>query len=373
MKNLQKLLVIFLASISILAAGCGGSGGPPPPPTPPWFGAQGAPNFAISTTVGPVSSSAEAWKNVTIQGWDVEQYACNPGTDSACIMEVGGPYLNANPQNKIGSFNTNSYGQANFGTTAIGDEWNFYATDNGSTECNQGTASITTIQGGTFGEPVNLSCNANDADMVATPSSCAPGACPATITLAYPPPLSSTFSLPLHTELTAAVFNGSGTNLGQSNEQASSTTSVVVPTPTAYGKTFIGVYNPAGSLVGVSEFAIVSPPETCSQKSMPYGDGSGVVTTCLQIYPGLVEGDVDVTYDNGNYNGYVSGIITLIDQTSGYGLGTNSDIKDYGEADADFQQVGNLVEGHTYQACGTGYIGINGQQTKVCVSVIYSE
>jgi hypothetical protein len=172
--------------------------------------------------------------------------------------------------------------------------------------------------------------------------------------------------------LAAAVYDNTGANVAQNNVQAGTTTSVVVPTPTAYGTTAIGVYNPAGSLIGVSEFSILSPPETCNQAPMSYGDGSGVVTTCLDVGAGFVQGTVDVSYDNGDYDGYVSGIITLIDQTAGYLLGTNSAIKDIGEADASAGASG-MVEGHTCQACGTGYIGVNGQQTKVCVSVIYAE
>ena len=368
MENLQKLFAISLASISILAAGCGGSGGPP---TPPWNGPQGASNFAINTTVGPYSSSAEVWPNVTIQGWDVTQSACSPATDSACVMEVGGPYLYAVTQNKIGAFNTNSYGQANFGTDAIGDEWNFYATDNGSTQCNEGSASNTTLQGGSSGEPVNLSCNMYDADMVATPSSCAPNACPTTITLTYPPPISSNYTLPLNTELTAAVFNNTGANLRQSNVQAATTTSVVVPTPTAYGTTYLGVYNAAGSLIGASEFAILSPPETCN--SQPFGsDGLGAFELCIYANQGSISADVNASVGNGNYPGHVSASITLTDQTAGIQIGSDSDPNDFGSAYAITGIMSGMVEGHTYQACGTAS-SEDGRHAQSCVNVIYAE
>lgn len=259
MRNPGNLLVITLAALSVLVLGCGGSG-------TKTYGASGAPYFAITTNYELGSSPTyEAWPNATITGYaDTNSlaYYCVPANDSSCIADIGNASPYAITQNEISAFNTNGSGLANFATDAIGAEWYFYATDNGSSQCNGGAALLTTITGESSGAIVTLTCGSNAADMVATPSGCADdhsvepptSDCPASVTLTFPPPVSSSESLPVATALTTANYDSSGDNLAQNSVTASTTTSVVVPTPTTYGTTYLGVYNSSGSLIGVSEF-----------------------------------------------------------------------------------------------------------------------
>jgi hypothetical protein len=270
MKNLHTLYFITLASISFLSVGCGGSGSAP---SPTLYGAKApAPYFFIQTNATPAS---EQWPNATITGWAVPNtMQCDVTQDTSCIADVGNASIYALTENGIGSFKTNAAGQADFGTDAIAAEWNFYATDNGSSQCSNGSASTTTLTGLSTGSQVLLTCGANDAEMVATPSSCVyinneitgtiTNTCPATITLAFPAAIASSHLLTLHAALTATDYNSSGTNLAQSSVTAATTASVVVPTPSTSGTNYLAVYNAAGSLVGVSEFtytySIITPP-----------------------------------------------------------------------------------------------------------------
>jgi hypothetical protein len=265
MKNLQNLCAFILAALSILTVGCGGGGSS----TPTTYGAKlPAAYFDIHTTHG--NSSVEAWPNVTIKGWAVQNtMQCDVTQDKNCIADVGNASIYAVTQNQILAFPTNGNGEAYFGTDAITAEWNFYATDNNSTQCPGGTASYTTLTGLSGGSMVDLHCGSNLAQMVATPSSCIDNertgvnTCTATITLSFPPPVSLTRSLPLNVALSVAVYNSSGNNLAQSSVLASTATSVVVPTPTATGTTFLAVRNPAGSVIGASEFTYSYVPPLC--------------------------------------------------------------------------------------------------------------
>jgi hypothetical protein len=273
MKNLRIVCAFTLASLSVLAVGCGsGSGSPPAIITYPSNALATTPYFFIQTTAG--SSSVEQWPNATITGYaNPNTLQCIPTSDPYCFPFVGNPYVYAPNENGIGAFRTNAGGQADFATDAITAQWNFYAADNGSTQCNGGTASYTTLTGLGTGAQVPLSCGANDAEMVATPSSCefdnavTPliDTCPTTITLTFPPAIASSHTLTPQAAMTAAVYNSSGTNLAQSNVTAATTTSVVVPTPSTPGTTYLGIYNAAGSLVGVSEFTYtqINLPKPC--------------------------------------------------------------------------------------------------------------
>lgn len=267
MKNLWTVSLVALASLSVLVAGCGGGGSS----TPTLYGAAApAPYFFIQTNASPAS---EPWPNATIKGWAVPNTVqCDITQDPSCIADVGNASIYALTENGIGTFNTNSSGQAYFGTDAIGAEWNFYATDNNSSQCTNGTASTTTLTGLSTGAPVTLTCDQNDAEMVATPGACTVNAgtglntCPASVTLTFPPAIAASHSLPLNTALTEVDYNSSGTNLAQSSVSTALTASIVVPTPTTYGTTYLTVYNAAGSLIGVSEFTrnyIAPPPPRC--------------------------------------------------------------------------------------------------------------
>jgi hypothetical protein len=257
MRNLYNLCAITLASLSVLVVGCGGGG-------TPFYGASGKPYFAITTNAHEGSSTSyESWPKVTITGYaDANSLAnfCDASTDKYCIADIGNASPYAITQNGISAFKTNGSGQADFGTDAIGAEWYFYATDNDSTQCNGGTASLTTITGESTGAYVTLTCGSNAADMIATPSSCVDNeqtgvnTCPSTITLSFPPPVSSTNSLPVATALSATTYDSSGTNLAQASVTAASTSSVVVPTPYTTGTTYVAVQNASGNLIGVSEF-----------------------------------------------------------------------------------------------------------------------
>ena len=282
MKNLHNLCAITLASLSLLTVGCGGGGSS----SPILYGAQNpAPSFDIHTTYG--SSSVEAWPNATIKGWAVPNtIQCNPTSDPNCIADVGNASIYAVTENQIPAFNTNNNGEAYFGTTAIAAEWNFYATDNNSTQCPNGTASHTTLTGLGSGSNVDLQCGANDADMVATPSSCIDNeqtgvnTCTDTITLSFPPPITLTRSLPLNVALTAAVYDSSGDNLAQSSVQASVATSVVVPTPTTTGTTHLAVVDPTGNVVGVGEFTRTVILHGCLQPAVTLSTVTPLYNKC---------------------------------------------------------------------------------------------
>lgn len=259
MTNLKSVFAITLASLTVLSAGCGGGG-------TPFYGASGKPYFAITTNAHEGSSTSyEAWPNATITGYaDTNSLAnyCDTSTDPYCIADVGNASSYAITQNGISAFNTNGSGLADFGTNAVGAEWHFYATDNGSSQCSGGTASMTTITGESTGALVTLTCGSNAAEMVATPSDCiidytvtpSIDTCTSTITLTFPPPVSATNTLPVGAAMVAANYNSSGENLAQSSVTASTTTSVVVPTPATIGTTYLGVYNSSGSLIGAAEF-----------------------------------------------------------------------------------------------------------------------
>jgi hypothetical protein len=265
MMNLKSLCAIVLASLSVMAVGCGGG--------TPFYGASGKPYFAITTNAHEGSSSSyEYWPNATIKGYaDTNSLAsyCDTSTDAYCIADVGNASQYAITQNGIPAFNTNGSGLADFGTDAVGAEWHFYATDNGSSQCSGGTASMTTITGESSGAFVTLTCGSNPADMVATPSSCMDNertgvnTCTATITLSFPPPVSSSYALPLNTSLTAANYDSSGSNLAQRSVTAATTTSVVVPTPTTTGTTYLAVKDATGNVLGASEFTYSYVPPIC--------------------------------------------------------------------------------------------------------------
>ena len=263
----MKLIRILSGCCCLLACvcftGCG--------PTTPFYGPKGQNYLQIQTNV---SSPAEAWPNASITGYADPQTlggACNVLTDTSCVPEIGSPSVYAVTENGISSFNTDSNGKANFGTDAFSVSWNFYATDNNSSQCNGGSASITTGAGLSTGSFVSLTCGQNDADMVATPASCIideqvrpyTSTCPSTITLTFPPPASSRYSLPLNTELAASTYDDAGAYNGQSSAQASTATSIVVPRPTVNGTSYITVNDAAtGKIYGVAEFTtiVIFPP-----------------------------------------------------------------------------------------------------------------
>ncbi len=260
-------LATCLSMVSLLT-GCGN-------PAPPvlFYGAQGQNYLAIQTNV---SSPSEAWPNATISGYadpNTLSNACNVLVDSNCIAAIGTPTPDAVYINGINSFNTNSNGQADFGTDAVRVSWTFYAVDNGSSQCNNGTATTVTNAGLSTGSEVSLTCGQNDSDMVATPATCTinetvtpyQSTCPTNITLTFPPPASSSYSLPLNTQLASAVYTDTGNYSSQSSAMPTNSTSIIVPRPTLGGTAYIAVNDPAtGKVYGVAEFTtiVVFPPNS---------------------------------------------------------------------------------------------------------------
>jgi hypothetical protein len=180
-------------------------------------------------------------------------------------MVIGLGFPDAIYENGITSFSTNSSGAADFGTDAFGAEWNFYATDNGSSQCPNGSASVTVSGEG----PVKLICGQNYAEMVATPSSCLVNqnsgldTCPATVTLAFPPPIASSRTLPVAAALTATNYDNSGDNLAQASVTASTATSVAVRTPATAGTTYLVIQDTSGNVLGAAEFTRTVVVLTC--------------------------------------------------------------------------------------------------------------
>ena len=265
----MKRMTLLTGSLSfffiLFVMGCGSSS------SVPFYGAHGQNYLQIQTNV---SSPAEAWPNATITGYanaDTLGSACDVSTDTNCIPEVGSTSPYAVMENGIQAFNTNSNGLANFGTDAFSASWNFYASDNNSSQCNGGSASTTTASGVSTGSMVSLTCGQNDADMISTPSSCIinetvtpyTSTCPSTITLNFPPPASSEYSLPLNTALVSSLYDNTGSYSGQNSVSATTSTSIVVPRPDQNGTAYIAVNDPStGKVYGVAEFStiVVFPP-----------------------------------------------------------------------------------------------------------------
>ena len=114
MMNLKSLCAIVLASLSILAVGCG-SGGGSGSYTPQSYGSTSAssPHFNIQTTNTSTSGgSSEVWGGVTITGYAHPfTIPCDVTSDSNCIPNVGdvidvGNGNGALNQNKINAFAT---------------------------------------------------------------------------------------------------------------------------------------------------------------------------------------------------------------------------------------------------------------------------
>ena len=275
MMNLKSLCAIVLASLSILAVGCG-SGGGSGSYTPQSYGSTSAssPHFNIQTTNTSTSGgSSEVWGGVTITGYAHPfTIPCDVTSDSNCIPNVGdvidvGNGNGALNQNKINAFATDgTYGQANFYTDAQPAIWTFYANGPNNSNCVSTSASFITLENSGDGSTVQLRCGSNAAYMVATPSGCVinvntgVNTCPAYVTLTYPPPVDSSESLPVATALTAANYSTAGANLAQSSVTASTTTSIVVPAPTTYGTTYLVVQDSSGNVIGASEFTIYFTP-----------------------------------------------------------------------------------------------------------------
>jgi hypothetical protein len=275
MTNLKSVFAIALASLSVLAVGCGGGGAIP---TPPSFGSTSAssPYFFVQTTTSSSGGSGEAWGQVSVTGYArPNTFSCDVTTDTNCIPNVGdvGIGYGALTENNINAFTTNDYGQANFYTDAQPGVWRFYASGPTNSNCPSTSASFETLQNSSDGSTVGLVCGSNPAGMVATPSSCyvhegSPytNTCTGSVTLTFPPPISSTNSLPVATALSATNYDSSGDNVAQASVTAASSTSVVVPMPTAAGTSYLVVQDVSGNVIGEAEFTrtvIPVPPKTC--------------------------------------------------------------------------------------------------------------
>lgn len=274
MTNLKSLCAIALASLSILAVGCGGGGGGSY--TPPSFGSTSAssPHFNIQTTnISTSGGSGEVWGGVTVTGYAHPYTIPCAVTDTNCIPNVDdySDQVNGN-----GALNQNmmttpittdgTYGQANFYTNAQPAVWTFYASGPTNSNCVSTSAKFITLENSGDGSLVPLRCGSNAAYMVASPSGCVINAntgvntCPSYVTLTFPPPVDSSESLPVATALIAANYDSSGSNLAQSSVTASTTTSITVPAPTTYGTTYLTVQDSSGNVVGASEFTIYFTP-----------------------------------------------------------------------------------------------------------------
>ena len=239
------------------------------------------------------TETSEAWPNVSISGYadpnGLNQY-CDPSTDPYCIAQVyppgGGNYdqYGAFYQNAIPSFSTDSHGQANFYTNAQPAAWNLYAQGPQNDNCSSTSASFLTDATVPFVTQVELSCGSFSAEMIATPESCETGfinempvdTCPATVTLTFPQSESGTVQLPTGRSLTEAMYDTSGSNLGQSSVTALSQASVNVPTPLSAGTTYLAVRDPAtNQILGVAEFT-VNVVNVCTQATGVSSVGSGV-------------------------------------------------------------------------------------------------
>ncbi len=292
MQSLRFVSLIALAFLPVVTTGCGSS--------TPYYGPSGEPNYFTISTMA--TSPSEPWPNAQITGWaDPNTLTCDPATDFSCVAEIGSgtsPY--AISQSAISAFDTDSSGLAEFGTDAYLATWDFYAQDTGSSQCAGGSASIT-IYDFLGGGQVPLTCGQNDASMISNPGSCRvePGytvgnvwipptdTCTASITLSFPSPISSSYVLPLNTPLVSADYSSAGDNLAQNSVEASTTASVVVPTPTTYGTTYLAVSNASGNVIGVAEFTrtYVAPPTNPCLTAASSATGKLAVspdTPCIQ-------------------------------------------------------------------------------------------
>jgi len=271
MMNLKSLCAIVLASLSVVAVGCGsGDGGGSSVPTPPSYGSKSASSnhFFIQTSNTSTSGgSGEAWGEVSVTGYAHPHTIQCDITNQNCIPNVGddNDVVNGNEalnQNEIPAFTTNDYGQANFYTDAQSAIWTFYGNGLTNSNCVSTYASFITLENSGDGSQVLLRCGSNPASMIATPSDCMINynvkppinTCTDTISLSFPPPISSTNTLPVGAAMVAANYDSSGDSLAQSSVTASTTTSIVVPTPTTVGTTYLVVQDATGNVIGASEF-----------------------------------------------------------------------------------------------------------------------
>lgn len=282
---LPPIAILFASASLVSVAGCGSY-------EPPDYGAAHHTNFYLeihTATAEPV----ENWPNVSISGYanpnSLNQY-CDPTTDQYCIAQVyppdGGNYdlEGAFYENAINSFSTDSNGNANFFTDAQPDVWNLYAKGPQNNDCASTSASFLTVGTAPYLTQAVMTCGSFTAAMIATPNSCETGfinehpvdTCPATITLTFPPSDSGAVQLPTGRSLTEAMYDTSGSNLGQSSVTAASPVSVSVPTPMAGGTTYLAVRDPSTSqILGVAEFT-VNIVNVCTQPVGISSAGSGV-------------------------------------------------------------------------------------------------
>jgi hypothetical protein len=282
------LTLILLASVSLLStAGCGGGSS-----YPPAYGAAHHTNFYLDIETLTTLPN-EVWPNVSISGYADPNYLgqyCDPVTDQYCIAQVyppgGGNYDldGAFYENAINSFSTDNNGEAYFYTDAQPAPWNLYANGPQSNDCSSTIASYRTPGTVPFVTQVAITCGSFTASMTATPGSCETGfinenpvdTCPATVTLTFPPSEGGAVLLPTGRSLTEAMYDTSGSNLGQSSVTAVSPASVSVPTPLAGGTTYLAVRDPStNQILGVAEFT-VNVVNVCTQATPAAQAGAGV-------------------------------------------------------------------------------------------------
>jgi hypothetical protein len=269
MKTLRLLSGMILALVFVVIVGCGGSG------AATYGDTSASQMFTIVTTATDSSGVSGVWDNAAITGAAAaDDYTCDIYDDPNCIVYIGtyDPITDELLTGSIPGFNTGSSGEAYFGTEASDATWTFNAASDGFACTAQTTVTWDMLSG-----LVPLQgCSSITTSMEASPGSCviepaytigtvhipARDTCTATVTVSFAPALTPSSGLPLKTALVAADYSDTGTNLAQSGVTASTTASVVVPTPTTYGTTYLAVGNAAGDVYGVAEFirTYITPP-----------------------------------------------------------------------------------------------------------------
>lgn len=282
MQTIRTVLLLVSTAGLIFCVGCGGA-----PPIPVYGAGAGTFEFQTSQLQSLGSTNLVAWGNTTVYGnvTDFEADSCSDLLDDDCIIDISeyGYSEDNMPPGTINPITTNANGRANFDTDAYNDDWAFYAQyGNADSGCQSNMGDVSygyASDGGILNNGVTIFCDnsGSTTNFVATPSGCSlnwvlvppkftsyepKSTCPATVSVSVTPALQSSVKLPTGEALTEADFSTSGTNLAQSTVTPSSTTTLIVPTPTTPGTTYIIVYNStANDVLGYVPFTYTVNPE----------------------------------------------------------------------------------------------------------------
>lgn len=228
-------------------------------------GNNGSSNVASSridaqTTIAGV---LQAWTGASLSG-EAFGASCDPGTDTNCVTEFSGA-------------GTDSSGHYVLYSDAIPGDWGIAGA--ADSECSTGASFYGQISSGV---DTPLTCGQiNPSFPAVSPSHCQKTTffnldtgkivdvindCPATVTLTESSP-----TFPTSYALSVIGYDDTGTQVASNSVNATSSTEIIMPTPTQPGYSVLVIRDPTNNnVLGSSLFNFIVATEDCHTNSKPY-------------------------------------------------------------------------------------------------------